>query len=64
MSKAWLRVWRTLDEAAEPQEFIRYLQKVSEHPEEQELSRARLIAARLEPGIVVLYLGLVSAVEL
>jgi ubiquinone/menaquinone biosynthesis C-methylase UbiE len=57
MSKAWLRVWRTHDEAAEPQEFIRYLEKVSEHPEEQELSRARLIAARLEPGITVLDLG-------
>jgi ubiquinone/menaquinone biosynthesis C-methylase UbiE len=57
MSEAWIRSWRTLDAAPDPQEFIRYLEKVSEHPEEQELSRARLAAARLKRGSTILDLG-------
>jgi ubiquinone/menaquinone biosynthesis C-methylase UbiE len=57
MSETWLRGWRTLDEAPDPQEFIRYLEKVSEHPDEQEASRARLVAARLKRGDTVLDLG-------
>jgi len=52
MSEAWLRGWRTLDAAPDPQEFIRYLEKVSEHPEEQELA-----AAGLKRGSTILDLG-------
>jgi ubiquinone/menaquinone biosynthesis C-methylase UbiE len=52
-----LRAWRTVDTAADPHEFTRYLEQSSEHPLVLEFNRARLAAADLQPGSTVLDLG-------
>jgi ubiquinone/menaquinone biosynthesis C-methylase UbiE len=52
-----LRRWRAVDTAPDPYEFTRYLERSSEHPYIRALNRARLAAADLRPGSIVLDLG-------
>jgi ubiquinone/menaquinone biosynthesis C-methylase UbiE len=49
--------WQAVDSAQDPLDFTGYLEKVSEHPNIRERSRARLSAAGIRPGATVLDLG-------
>lgn len=49
--------WQAVDAAQDPLAFTGYLERVSEHPNVRERSRARLAAAGLQPGATVLDLG-------
>lgn len=51
-----LQRWQ-VDTASDPYEFVRYLERLSEHQIMRQASRARLMAARLQPGSTVLDLG-------
>ena len=42
MSSQSVGGWQTVDTTEDPREFVRYLERVSEHPTLREISRARL----------------------
>jgi len=49
--------WQTVDRTRDPQEFVRYLKRVSDNPRLRENSLARLRASGIEHGSTVLDLG-------
>ena len=51
-----LQRWQ-VDTASDPSEFVRYLERLSEHQIMRQPSRERLMAAQLQPGSTVLDLG-------
>jgi ubiquinone/menaquinone biosynthesis C-methylase UbiE len=52
-----IREWQTVDSASDPREFIRYLERVSEHSDVRRLNRSRLEAAHIQAGDIVLDIG-------
>jgi ubiquinone/menaquinone biosynthesis C-methylase UbiE len=51
------RDWQAVDSASDPQAFVQYLERLSEHPTMRRHNCARLAAAQVAAGSIVLDLG-------